>query len=142
MHKPMPPRAFSMSSSKPTPSARAPFLGCQIFLALLILIPVVAGLVVMFGLTEPAPVRTAERPLVEPGTVARVSAEQAVKGLMNDPDSYSYVSHRARKVEIADGLIGYRVELMFRARNAFGGMVVNTAVITTDETGLHVLYIE
>lgn len=61
---------------------------------------------------------------------------------MNDPTSYRYVSHTVRSVEIAEGLNGYRVDLVFRGRNAFGGMVVNTAVVTTDDTGLHVLSIE
>lgn len=118
----------------------AKVFGCFIG-ALLTLLVLIVGVGVWASVTHPAPA-PAEKPLVEPELLARVSAEQAVRGVMNDPASYSYVSHTARKVEIADGLTGYRVDLMFRGRNAFGGMVVNTAVVTTDDTGLQVLSIE
>ena len=81
-------------------------------------------------------------PLVEPELVARVSAEQAVRATMNDPGSYSYVSHMVTRVQVAEGLKGFEVRLVFRGRNALGGMIVNAAIVTTDDTGLNVLSIQ
>ena len=136
-----------MSEHKPVAGLRPGSTGAKVFGwvvgILFLLVAVLWGTTIWGSLTN-APSKSAESsaPLIRPETIARVSAEQAVRGVMNDPASYSYVNHTVHSVEIAQGLNGYRVELVFRGRNAFGGMVVNTATVTTDDTGLHVLSVE
>lgn len=136
-----------MSTQKPvagfTPGTKgAKAFGCVVGILVAVIAVVLAvGIWASVTSSAPAPAKNASA-LVAPEVIARVSAEQAVRGVMNDPASYSYVRHTVRTVEVAEGVTGYRVELAFRGRNAFGGMVVNTAVVTTDDTGLHVLSIE
>lgn len=115
-------------------------LGC-FAAAFAILGAAVCGFFIYLSVTLP-PGEQEQRPLVEPATVARVSAEGAVRSLMNDPTSYSYVSHSVRKVQVAEGLEGFEVRLVFRGTNAFGGVVVNSATVVTDESGVTVLSIE
>jgi hypothetical protein len=135
-----------MSEQKPvagfTPGTKgAKAFGCVLGV-LVALFVVVLAVGIWWSVTSSAPAPAARSPLIAPEMIARVSAEQAVRGVMNDPASYSYVNHTVHSVEIAQGLNGYRVDLVFRGRNAFGGMVVNTATVTTDDSGLHVLSVE
>ena len=114
-------------------------LGCFAAAFVVFAAVICGGLLYISTTLEPGKVE--RRPLFEPELVARASAEQAVRATMNDPASYSYVSHTVTHVQIAQGVEGFEVRLVFRGRNSFGGMVVNAAVVTTDDTGLNVLSI-
>lgn len=121
-------------------NGRPTFMGCLAAFFVLLAVVVGGGLLIIDSRLTPAKVEP--KPLFDPQIVARVSAEQAVKGQMNDPGSYSYVSHSIRKVQIAEGVEGWKVALVFRGANAFGGKVVSSAEVTTDASGLNVLSIE
>ena len=129
------------TSSSGQPVRMSKPMGC-LLAAVLALLALVLTVGIWASLTHPAPKQDQSSSLFPPEILARVTAEQAIKRVMNDPASYQYVSHTVRKVTVAEGVEGYQVEVVFRGRNGFGGLVLNTAAVTTDASGQAVLAVE
>lgn len=94
--------------------------------------------------TAPAPVQTAdpmEKKLTDGADIILMhnQADKYIESHLNDPDSYENVDYTAPIIEEANGIRMFSLLVKYRAKNAFGAKVLETAKVVIASDGYRVL---